>query len=152
MLAHDENVARKIRAAIELTARTADGDGNCEGFAISCARTSEAPPFLIEVCPLRDSSGELERSFLGSLVCIIDPSFTKDISSNGPATLFGLSPVETVVCDELLCGHTVREIADIRRVSPETVRTQVKALYAKTGVANRVELIRLAIAANPPIR
>jgi DNA-binding CsgD family transcriptional regulator len=151
LLAREEDVTRQIRAAIELTARTADGEGTCDECAISCTRTSQASPFLIEVCPLRDSRGELERGLLGSLVSIIDPDRTKDISTNGLVTLFGLSPAEKFVCDELLRGRSARDIADMRSVSPETVRTQVKALYAKAGVANRVELIRLAIAANPPI-
>jgi DNA-binding CsgD family transcriptional regulator len=149
--AREEDVTRQIRAAIELTARTADGEGSSNELSIACARTSQASPLLIEVCPLRDSKGELERGLLGSLVSIIDPDRTKDISTEGLVALFGLSPAEKSVCDELLRGRSARDVADMRNVSPETVRTQVKALYAKTGVANRVELIRLAIAANPPI-
>jgi DNA-binding CsgD family transcriptional regulator len=106
----------------------------------------------VEVCPLRDAAGELERRFLGSLVCIIDPDATRDLSSAGLAKMFKLSSAEMAVCDELLRGRTARDIADIRAVAHDTVRSQVKTLYAKAGVANRVELIRLAIATNPPIR
>jgi DNA-binding CsgD family transcriptional regulator len=152
LVAHNDNITREIRAAIELTARTADGEAQRQEIAIACPRTAARVPLLVEVCPLRDAAGELERRFLGSLVCIIDPDATRDLSSEGLGKLFQFSPAETAVCDELLRGRTARDIADIRGVAHDTVRSQIKALYTKTNVANRVELIRLAIATNPPIR
>ncbi len=151
LIARDEDVARQITAAIALTSSTAKGEQNCAEFAFPCARSSGEYPYLVEVCPLRDSDDEIETCLLGSLVCIIDPERTEDLSADGLAILFGFSPVEKRVCDELLRGRTAIEIADIRNVSPETVRSQVKALYQKAGISNRVELMRLAISVNPPI-
>lgn len=152
LVARDENLSREIRAGIELTAQTAAGKGEREEIAIVCPRAAPSSPLLVEICPLRDGAAELQRRFLGSLVCIIDPDGTRDLCSDGLARLFALSPAEVVVCEELLRGRTARDIAEIRGVSTDTVRSQIKALYTKTGVANRVGLIRLAIAANPPIR
>lgn len=151
LAAREENVTREIRAALELTALTAGGEAQRQEISIACPRQAAATPLLVEICPLRDSAGEVQRHLLGSLVCIIDPDATRDLSSEGLAKLFQFSPAEVAVCDGLLRGHTARDIADIRGVSPDTVRSQIKALYSKTGAANRVELIRLAISTNPPI-
>jgi len=152
VVAREDDATRAIRAGIELTARTAGGNELHEEFSIVCPRASGGSPFLVEICPLRDGAGELQRHFLGSLVCIIDPDATSELSSAGLAKLFAFSPAETTVCEALVHGRTAREIAEMRNVSPDTVRTQIKALYAKTGAANRVELIRLAVGTNPPIR
>lgn len=151
LIARDEDVTRQIRAAIELTSSTAGGQQNCAEYAFRCPRANGRSAYLIEVCPLRDSNDELESGLFGSLVCIIDPERTEDLSADGLAILFQFSPAEKIVCEELLRGRTAKEIADIRNVSPETVRSQVRALYTKAGISSRVELIRLAIGTNPPI-
>jgi DNA-binding CsgD family transcriptional regulator len=39
----------------------------------------------------------------------------------------------------------------MRGVSEGTVRAQFKAIYAKTGVGRRADLVRLALAVDPPI-
>jgi len=52
-----------------------------------------------------------------------------------------LTHAETRVCELVLQGKTVADIARIRRVSTETVRTQIKSIYAKFHVRRRVELI-----------
>ncbi len=152
LVARNEDVTQQIREGIELTAHTASGRGNSEEIAIVCPRLSGATPFLIEICPLRDSAAELEADFSGSLVCIIDPDRTTEISTKGMAQIYGLSPAEAAVCESMIHGRTAAEIAEERGVSPETVRSQARAVYAKANIASRIELIRLAQQLNPPIR
>lgn len=57
----------------------------------------------------------------------------------------GLTPSEARVLSGLISGKTVAEIAREAGRAQETVRTQLKSLYAKTGVHRSVELLRLAI-------
>lgn len=49
----------------------------------------------------------------------------------------GLTPCEAEVAMHLLDGATASEIAAIRRVSLETVRSQIKSVYGKLGVERR---------------
>jgi DNA-binding CsgD family transcriptional regulator/PAS domain-containing protein len=151
LLARDEDVTRAIRNAIQLAVHTAAGEKAQEEVVLHCRRPSRADAFLIEICPLRDAGGELERGFFGSLICIIDPAQTRQIKVDGLAKVFSLSPRETDVCRQLIAGASNSDIADARNVSVETVRAQVKSAYAKLGVANRIELIRKAVAIHPPI-
>lgn len=55
-----------------------------------------------------------------------------------------LSPREQEVLNDLPSGLTVVEIAELQRVSPNTVKTHLRNLYAKLGVASRGEAIRAA--------
>lgn len=58
---------------------------------------------------------------------------------------FGLTAAETRLADALLTGQSPQEYADSTKVSIATVRTQIRALLAKTGALNlRTLLISLA--------
>lgn len=49
----------------------------------------------------------------------------------------------------ILSGKTVDEIAAAAGLSRETIRTQMKAVYTKTGVRTQIELVRLAAQIGP---
>lgn len=55
------------------------------------------------------------------------------------------------MCQHMIAGLSAPQIAEIRSVSEGTVRSQFKSIYAKTSVRRRAELLRLAIAVDPPI-
>ena len=48
-------------------------------------------------------------------------------------------------------GAELREVADARHTSLETVRSQLRSIFSKTGVNSQLELVRLAVKATPPI-
>ena len=56
--------------------------------------------------------------------------------------LHGLTGAEAGVVAGLMAGHTLNEIALRRRTSPETVRTQLKAIFWKTGCKRQADLVR----------
>jgi DNA-binding CsgD family transcriptional regulator len=59
------------------------------------------------------------------------------------AALFDLSPAEGRVARAIVAGGTVEEVAGIVGTSRETVRSQLKSVYAKTESEGRAELIDL---------
>lgn len=54
---------------------------------------------------------------------------------------YGLTPRETEIVLSLCRGMPTKDIADELCLSPHTVRDHLKAIYAKTGVAGRGELV-----------
>lgn len=56
---------------------------------------------------------------------------------------FGLSPAEAQVAGLLIAGMEREAIAAHRRVAPETLKSQIKAIYQKTGCGREAELIAL---------
>ena len=65
--------------------------------------------------------------------------------------LFGLSGAESEIVTALWAGEAPQAIAERRGVRPTTLKTQLDAIYRKTGVANQRELMRL-LAGAPQIR
>lgn len=57
--------------------------------------------------------------------------------------LYGLSPAEVRVAQQIFAGRSAPEAADKLCVNVETVRTHLKNVYLKTATASRGELVRL---------
>lgn len=108
-------------------------------------------PFLVEVAPLRDITGELERGFAGAVVFLIDPENAEAISTERLSRFFSLSQAEGEVIRAMVDGLSAGEIADSRGTKVDTVRSQFKSIYSKTGVHRRADLVRLAVSVDPPI-
>lgn len=56
---------------------------------------------------------------------------------------FGLTPAEARVAQRLAQGLSIAEIAETHGVVQNTVRTQVKSIFSKTGRRRQSELVRL---------
>jgi len=57
--------------------------------------------------------------------------------------MHGLTAAEARLAEALLLGLTPIDIAEQRNVSMPTVRTQLRSLFAKTGVTGQAELVKL---------
>jgi DNA-binding CsgD family transcriptional regulator len=77
------------------------------------------------------------------LVCVTDPGAISAPPARQIAELFGLTGAEAALAADLLAGRSVREIAERRGRSVNTVRTQLALLMAKTEVNRQSELMRL---------
>lgn len=64
----------------------------------------------------------------------VDPSF---------ARTYQLTPAEMKLCDGLLSGLSLAEIAGSHAIVIGTARHRLKAIFAKTGTNRQVELVRL---------
>lgn len=141
----------KLQARISEAALTAFGERNLHESLLVAPRPSQAPPFLIEVAPIRDSAGELEPLASGAVITIIDPEKAPMLDVARFARLYGLTEAEASVCAHMIAGLTGTAIAEIRSTSPETVKSQMSAIMAKTGARRRGDLIRLVVRTLPPI-
>jgi DNA-binding CsgD family transcriptional regulator len=139
---------------VEACRRVADTARACNDTAqevLSITRRSGEDAFLLEVSPLTGSGDELDAGFAGVYLLVVDPARTSRVSVRGMELLYDLSDAEATVCRLVAEGHETQDIADMRSVSRETVRAQVKSILRKTGVANRSHLVRLALTVNLPI-
>jgi len=83
------------------------------------------------------------------VVLIRDPEQALDGYANRIATIFSLSRAEAQVVERLVAGAGLQQIAADRGVSLVTVRNQVKAAQAKTGVLRQAELVSLVLRTVP---
>ena len=79
-----------------------------------------------------------------SLAIIIEPS-SKPVSMDVPRLggQFGLTRAEIKIMQGLLHGSSITDIAIESNRSRETIRSQLKSVFAKTGVNSQSELLRL---------
>jgi DNA-binding CsgD family transcriptional regulator len=66
-------------------------------------------------------------------------------------SLFDLTPTEARVAGSLAQGLTLSEIAERHKVKVSTVRSQLKAVFAKTGSNTQSQIVALLAAAQPNI-
>ncbi|MBT4490950.1 MAG: helix-turn-helix transcriptional regulator [Rhodospirillaceae bacterium] len=140
-----------FRRSVKIACETVNAQNTATPTLLTIDRRSMAEPFMADIAPLGGTEDVLERGFKGALVLVIDPTNREHVSSRGMNLLYQLTEAEDAVCELVLQGLGNEEIADSRNVSPGTVRSQLKSLYAKTDTRNRVGLIRLAHTINIPI-
>lgn len=58
---------------------------------------------------------------------------------------FGLTPAEVEIVQGITLGLPVRDIAEARGRSPETVRTQLRSILSKTETHSQSELVRVVL-------
>jgi DNA-binding CsgD family transcriptional regulator len=66
------------------------------------------------------------------------------------AALFGLTPAEARVFEQIVAGRTVSEASDALGVERATIKTHLLRLFGKTGVRRQAELVQLAASLAAP--
>jgi DNA-binding CsgD family transcriptional regulator len=112
------------------------------GFSIPIAGEGVRPPMVAHLLPLRRLARDL---FSGATSLLF---VTPVIRSKAPdvgllEALFDLTPAEAKVASLLVEGCSVETIAAVQDVTANTVRQQLKSVFAKTGVGRQAELVSL---------
>ncbi len=81
----------------------------------------------------------------GVAVFLNDEVRNRDIYLGRFGQLYGLSPAEIALIDELLQGSSIAIAADKLGISENTARTQLRSVFGKTNVHRQAELIRLVL-------
>lgn len=95
--------------------------------------TPADPRLPVRISPVQ------HRGFSVALV-MARPAPPPDARTHRLARRFKLSLSETAILPALIAGASARTIAADRRVSADTVRSQIKSIYAKLRVNRRVQL------------
>jgi DNA-binding CsgD family transcriptional regulator len=112
------------------------------GASVPVPRSPTRPPFVAHLVPMRGRGRDI---FSGAELLLY---LTPVIQQAGPPpeilqALFDLSPAEARVAAMIAEGHSVKVIAEQLSVQPNTVRAQLKAVFAKTGTGRQGELVSL---------
>lgn len=137
---------RAIEGALQLNSATARRHSPSEAVRIGNSQTGK--PLLFRVTPLPPNLPSAMSGERHAVLFIDDLAMTESGDDRLLTALFGLTRAEVRVARALLAGERPKAIARRLAVSEETVRTQLKAVYAKTetrGIASLVVLLsRLA--------
>jgi DNA-binding CsgD family transcriptional regulator len=120
---------------------TSTGHGMSAGTMQISRRTR--PPLQIRVSPIRNSP--VCSSAVTAIVFITDPLQQPRLTRDALRARFGLTPAECRVALLLGDGYAPRKIANMIGVTDNTVRSQIKSIFSKTGVKRQGDLIRLLL-------
>lgn len=140
----------KLQQLISNTLATTQKHGLSEGGQLALDKNERM--LLLESMPLLDESFPDGDNIRGIGLFMIDPSLSAVVSLEGISNIFGLTPSESEVASALVNGLSVQEISEQRDSTTDTIRKHLKSTYSKTGANSQLDLLRLAIKANPPIR
>lgn len=125
------------RAVHEAAARTGDSGG---GLRIERADGTRLAVFVVPASPAAADDDCPPGAALVTAVVLGAP---RALPIERLAALFGLTSAEGEVAAALFAGETPGAIAKARGVGIATVRSQLSAIYAKTGAPTAVDLVRL---------
>ena len=130
---------RHLRRAISLAARNLSGE-----CVLKIARPSQRPPLWVVVVGLptpRTSSAEGPVAlFIGA------PEQHYSLPLDLVRWLYDLTPAEARLVTALINGRRLEEIAKDFGVTQNTIRTELRAVFAKTGTSRQVDLVKLVTA------
>jgi DNA-binding CsgD family transcriptional regulator len=103
-------------------------------------RKHEKAPTLIRPLPI---SGAARAPFLGAcaLLVFVDCSRRRPPSAALLARTFGLSPAEARTAALFATGLSTEEVADVAGLSRQTIKSQLKLIFSKTGAHRQAELV-----------
>lgn len=145
--AHDRLRFRNADAQNHLdTALTRLRSGQVPAFKASRSfplpGTEEAPPAVVHLLPVRGNARDIFAR--AAFFLVVTPIDTASVpTAELIAGLFDLSPAEARIARALAAGETIAGAAARLGLSPETVRTHIKAIFAKTGLSRQADLLAL---------
>ncbi len=121
--------------------------------ALRLPRPSGRPALALIAIPVsppgRGADPALDPGLMGDtsarpavLLCITDPDRETPPNQRHLAALFGLTSAEAALAADLLAGHDLAEIANLRGRSIHTVRTHLQRIMAKTETTRQSDLMR----------
>lgn len=112
--------------------------------ALHIPREKEESPLLLNFSALpSENDFGTGRTRPGAIIFARDSAQSPPIEVSLLKDLYQLTPTEIEVVRLACAGHATHEIARRRRVSIETVRSQLKRVYSKTEAIGHADLVRL---------
>ena len=110
--------------------------------SIPIAAAGELPPAIAHAVPFRRGARDL---FAASLCILVITPVTRSEAPSAQIiqALFDLTPAEARVAAAIAAGKTQEEIAVAAGLSVNTIKTQLRAVFNKTGVSRQPDLVSL---------
>lgn len=131
---------RALRAALSSAVATTRAERLEGGGSLRLERPSGRRPLEVLVTPL----GALSRGAAGAaaVLMVTDPDEEPSSPAKLLAEMYGLTPREAELTQELLRGITLVEAADRLGMAQTTAKSHLKAVFAKTDTSRQSDLVR----------
>lgn len=138
--------ANELHRLIHDAAAAAGGAASMPGGFIQIERAGTTGTLTVLVAPLRQATQTIGFKASARVILFIADSEQQSLApSSVLGQLYGLTPSEAAVALAIAAGKTMEEIAELNRVSRNTIRVQTQSVLSKTGVRRQAELVRLIL-------
>jgi len=144
LIADDAAASRAIGAAICATLNRDPYDTPHFSNCVTVPRSYGAASYTLQCSALgeRNEFGG-DTGAYAAIVFIADGAQEVEIDPALLQSAYGLTPAEAKVAVALIESSTAEQVATQLGTSPNTVRTQIKQIYAKLGVDTRARFVKL---------
>lgn len=108
-------------------------------------------PLTLVVAPLNEISGRVAQK-ASAVAFIYDPEQKAQLPQDLLIQTYGLTTAESRLALLLVEGHSLRDAAEMRGVAFNTVRSQVKSIFSKTGTRRQGELVGILMGSSASVR
>jgi DNA-binding CsgD family transcriptional regulator len=143
---------RKLQRLIGQCVATSTAAGTSAGGLITARRGQDDSAIHVLICPMKATAGSLEVRPPVAAIFLHDPNVVVKIDEQAIRSGFGLTPAESRLTVLLIAGRSLPEASAQLGVSRHTVRSQLKDVFAKTGVNSQADLLRMLLPLCHPIR
>ena len=152
LVAADPTTGGRLRRAVETMANAASQEAAPPlADALKVERPSGRPALGLVIRPAPHRV-DLDGQHVPTVaVFLSDPARIPAPAAGLLARLFGLTAAEAALAVHLSQGRSLEEAAGLLGVSRNTVRTQLRALFAKTGTTRQSALVRHILASVAPL-
>jgi DNA-binding CsgD family transcriptional regulator len=148
----DPTQSTRLRALISGARLTASKEGVSGGGSLSITRSSAGRPFSVLVAPLMPTAASPLSQVPRVALFITDPDAVQPTNVERLIAMFGLTPAESRMADQLVQGKSVAEAADELGVTTQTARVHLKRIFDKTDTGRQSELMRLLLSSPAVLR
>lgn len=143
LVTRDAEATRNLNLELTKVLRASQGQASALSSVVSLPRRGQVPLVLM-LTPMRlKDEARLQGA---ALLFVFDPEATPSVTVDTVRQLFGLSQREAEVAAALCSGRTLDELAAERGTSINTIRTQLKSVFTKTGTSRQADLVSLLLA------
>ena len=101
--------------------------------------------YSIQCCPLEPNDPLAKGKGAHHIVFVTDPQRLELPTQDQLQRQFGLTPAEARVTHAMVQGGSYSDVATTLGVSEETIRSQIRAAYAKTHTSDKASLTRMVL-------
>ncbi|MGI9590487.1 MAG: helix-turn-helix transcriptional regulator, partial [Myxococcota bacterium] len=136
---------RMLQQLVRKAAATTVEHGKASGHVTSFERPSGRRSFSAMVSPLLAAAPDMATDEARALL------FISNSEGGGPGTLevleglYQLTPAEAELVQLISSGRSLEEVAEVRGVTMNTVRSQLKQVFCKTDTNRQGELVHLVL-------
>jgi DNA-binding CsgD family transcriptional regulator len=146
----NEKPKRNFEKTVRDAAWTSIGRGTSPGGIVAVPRP-EGLPLSLLISPYRSPLASDPLVHGTALIIFSNPETQADVPERQLTQMLGLSPAEGRLITALVAGQNINEYAEAIGVSKNTVKTQMRQIFNKTGYNRYTDIVR-AVAGNPLLK